>query len=82
MTSADEQWVLRRPPFGSKVKSAHDMSGNMGILSALKDVYSYGPVPIHFWGDHSVIGCDFYLMNYIKGFNNSSGVSDQSEPKS
>ena len=21
-----EQWVLRRPPFGSKVKSAHDMS--------------------------------------------------------
>ena len=26
LTSADERWVLRRPPFGSKVKSAHDMS--------------------------------------------------------
>ena len=67
LTSADEQWVLRRPPFGSKVKSAHDMSREYRILSALKDVYSYGPVPIHFCGDHSVIGCDFYLMNYIQG---------------
>lgn len=26
LNSGDEQWVLRRPPFGSKVKSAHDMS--------------------------------------------------------
>ena len=67
LTSADERWVLRRPPFGSKVKSAHDMSREYRILSALKDVYSYGPVPIHFCGDHSVIGCDFYLMNYIQG---------------
>ncbi|NKB34010.1 MAG: phosphotransferase [Pseudomonadales bacterium] len=67
LSSGDEQWVLRRPPFGSKVKSAHDMSREYRILSALKDVYSYGPVPIHFCQDHSVIGCDFYLMNYIEG---------------
>ncbi|MBL6753117.1 MAG: phosphotransferase family protein, partial [Pseudomonadales bacterium] len=26
LSSGDERWVLRRPPFGSKVKSAHDMS--------------------------------------------------------
>ena len=64
---ASEKWVLRRPPFGSKVKTAHDMSREYRILSALKGVFPYGPVPIHFCDDHDVIGCDFYLMNYIRG---------------
>lgn len=63
----DNNWVLRRPPFGSKVKSAHDMSREFKILSALKDVFAFGPKPVHFCDDHSVIGCDFYLMNYIEG---------------
>lgn len=67
LSSGDESWVLRRPPFGSKVKSAHDMSREYRILSALKGVFPYGPVPIHFCDDHDVIGCDFYLMNYIRG---------------
>jgi aminoglycoside phosphotransferase (APT) family kinase protein len=63
----DNRWVLRRPPFGSKVKSAHDMSREFRILSALKDVFPYGPRPVHFCDDQSVIGCDFYVMNYIQG---------------
>jgi len=67
LSSGDESWVLRRPPFGSKVKSAHDMSREYRILSALKGVFSYGPVLIHFCDDPDVIGCDFYLMNYIRG---------------
>lgn len=67
LESGSDTWVLRRPPFGSKVKSAHDMSREYRVLSALKDVFPYGPVPIHFCDDHSVIGCDFYLMNYIQG---------------
>ena len=67
LTDGDESWVLRRPPFGSKVKSDHDMSREYRILSAIKDVYPYGPAPLHFCDDHSVVGCDFYLMNYIEG---------------
>lgn len=67
LSSTNERWVLRRPPHGSTVKSAHDMSREFRILSALKNVFSYGPVPIHFCDDHSVIGCDFYLMTYIEG---------------
>ena len=62
-----DEWVLRRPPFGSKVKSAHDMSREYRILDALKGTYKYGPAPVHFCTDHKVLGCDFYLMNYIKG---------------
>jgi aminoglycoside phosphotransferase (APT) family kinase protein len=67
LNSGNEQWVLRRPPFGSKVESAHDMSREYRILDALKGVYDYGPEPIHFCDDHEVLGCDFYLMTYIEG---------------
>ena len=62
-----EQWVLRRPPFGSKVKSAHDMSREFKILDALKGIYPFGPEPIHFCDNHEILGCDFYLMHYVKG---------------
>ena len=34
----EREVVLRRPPFGVKVKSAHDMKREYDILSALKDV--------------------------------------------
>ena len=67
LTSGEDSWVLRRPPFGSTVKSAHDMSREYKILSALQKVYPYGPVPVHFCDDHEVLGCDFYLMTYIEG---------------
>lgn len=67
LSSGTDQWVLRRPPFGSKVKSAHDMSREYKILSALEKVFSYGPVPVHFCEDQEVMGCDFYLMTYIEG---------------
>lgn len=67
LSSGDEKWVLRRPPFGSTVKSAHDMSREYKILSALQKVFPYGPTPIHFCEDHEILGCDFYLMTYIEG---------------
>lgn len=67
LSSGAEKWVLRRPPFGSQVKSAHDMSREFRILSALKDSFPYGPVPVHFCDDHEVLGCDFYLMTCIEG---------------
>lgn len=67
LSSGQDRWVLRRPPFGSKVKSAHDMSREFKILSALQKVFPYGPVPVHFCEDHDVLGCDFYLMSYIEG---------------
>jgi aminoglycoside phosphotransferase (APT) family kinase protein len=35
--------VLRRPPFGSKVKSAHDMSREFRVLSKLHSVYPPAP---------------------------------------
>lgn len=67
LSTDSEKWVLRRPPFGSKVKSAHDMGREFKILTALGGVYPYAPTPIHFCQDHAVLGCDFYLMSCIEG---------------
>ncbi len=67
LTDGEQEWVLRRPPFGSTVKSAHDMGREFRILSALKGVFPYAPEPLHFCDDHEVMGCDFYLMEYIRG---------------
>jgi aminoglycoside phosphotransferase (APT) family kinase protein len=67
LTVGQDQYVLRRPPFGSKVKSAHDMGREFRILSALEQVYPYAPRPLHFCTDQDVLGCDFYLMSCIDG---------------
>jgi aminoglycoside phosphotransferase (APT) family kinase protein len=63
----EQQWVLRRPPFGSQVKSAHDMGREYRVLEGLHQVFPYAPKPEVFCQDHSILGCDFYLMKYIKG---------------
>src|ERR1700730_19466014 len=59
--------VLRRPPFGSKVKSAHDMSREFRVLSKLRSVYAPAPEGLLYCDDDSVLGTPFYLMQPIRG---------------
>jgi len=59
--------VLRRPPFGSKVKSAHDMGREFRVLSKLHAVYPPAPKVLVYCDDISVLGVPFYLMEPIRG---------------
>ena len=59
--------VLRRPPFGSKVKSAHDMNREFRVLSKLHSVYAPAPEVLLYCDDESIIGAPFYVMNPIRG---------------
>lgn len=63
----DEEYVLRRPPFGNQVKSAHDMSREFNVLSRLSAVYAPAPKPLVYCADESVIGSEFYLMERRRG---------------
>lgn len=63
----DREMVLRRPPFGSKVKSAHDMSREFRVLSKLHGVYPQAPEVLLFGDDTSILGAPFYLMAPIHG---------------
>jgi aminoglycoside phosphotransferase (APT) family kinase protein len=59
--------VLRRPPFGSKVKTAHDMSREFRVLSKLHAHYPPAPRVLLFSDDSSILGAPFYLMEPIHG---------------
>jgi aminoglycoside phosphotransferase (APT) family kinase protein len=59
--------VLRRPPFGSRVKSAHDMAREFRVLSKILAVYPLAPKAILYCDDLSILGAPFYLMEPIQG---------------
>ncbi len=61
------EYVLRRPPFGNQVKSAHDMSREFNVLEKLSEVYKPAPKPLIYCNDEAIIGSEFYLMECRKG---------------
>jgi aminoglycoside phosphotransferase (APT) family kinase protein len=63
----DHDYVLRRPPFGSKVKSAHDMGREYNVLSHLSAVYDRAPRPYAYEPTGEVLGAPFYLMERRRG---------------
>src|SRR5260221_3570256 len=67
LSLGSKELVLRRPPFGSKVKSAHDMSRESRVLSTLHSVYPPAAEVLLYCDDESVIGAPFYVMKPIHG---------------
>src|SRR5205814_3562315 len=61
------EFVLRRPPFGNQVQTAHDMSREFRVLSKLSAVYPPAPRPYLFCDDVNVIGAPFYVMERRRG---------------
>src|SRR5436853_464489 len=51
-----DEYVLRRPPFGNQVKSAHDMGREYNVLSKLSRVYELAPRPVLYCTDDSILG--------------------------
>jgi aminoglycoside phosphotransferase (APT) family kinase protein len=60
--------VLRRPPLGHVLPTAHDMGREHRVLSALSASGSVPvPRPLAFCADEDVIGAPFYVMEYVEG---------------
>ena len=59
--------VLRRPPLGHVLPTAHDMTREYRVLSALHGTAIPVPAPVAFCPDSDVIGAPFYLMEYVDG---------------
>ena len=62
-----KELVLRRPPFGSKVRSAHDMGREYRVLSKLHPAYRVAPKVLLYCDDLSILNAPFYLMEPIRG---------------
>jgi aminoglycoside phosphotransferase (APT) family kinase protein len=59
--------VLRRPPLGHVLPTAHDMSREYRVLSALAGTAVPVPQPLASCQDPEIIGAPFYLMRYVEG---------------
>jgi aminoglycoside phosphotransferase (APT) family kinase protein len=61
------RWVLRRPPLGQVLATAHDMSREHRILSALGPTDVPVPPVIGLCEDDEVNGAPFYVMEFVDG---------------
>ncbi len=75
--SGPREMILRRPPFGKKAKTAHDMSREYRILKALNPVFPYAPHPLVYSEDEAVMGSPFYLMERINGIILRKNLPDE-----
>jgi aminoglycoside phosphotransferase (APT) family kinase protein len=67
LQGAEREYILRRPPFGAAIKTAHDMGREFKVLSLLRDHYSKVPAPLAYCEDAEVIGTPFYIMERLRG---------------
>lgn len=63
----DRELVLRRPPFGNTVKTAHDMGREVRMLTRLQPHYDKAPRVVASTEDASILGAPFYLMERMRG---------------
>ena len=67
LDTADGRWILRRPPLGTKLGSAHDMGREHRILTGLEGSDVPAPAPLALCSDESVTGAEFYVMELVDG---------------
>ena len=65
--SAGHRWVLRRPPTGQVLATAHDMEREHRIISALAPTDVPVPPTVGLCTDPEVNGAPFYVMDFVDG---------------
>jgi aminoglycoside phosphotransferase (APT) family kinase protein len=61
------RWVVRRPPLGHVLPTAHDMRREHTVISALASTSVPVPPTVLLCDDASVLGAPFYVMDYVEG---------------
>jgi aminoglycoside phosphotransferase (APT) family kinase protein len=63
----EHEWILRRPPLGHVLPTAHDMAREYRVLRALRDTDVPVPRAIALCEDDAVNGAPFYVMDKVDG---------------
>ncbi|MEV5008828.1 phosphotransferase family protein [Streptomyces sp. NPDC093064] len=61
------QWVVRRPPLGHVLATAHDMGREHRVISALHPTGVPVPRTVLLCEDEDVLGAPFYVMEFVEG---------------
>ena len=60
-------WVVRRPPLGHVLATAHDMGREYQVITALRDTDVPVPLTYALCADPDVLGAPFYVMENVDG---------------
>jgi aminoglycoside phosphotransferase (APT) family kinase protein len=61
------EWVLRRPPLGSRQSGAHDMGREFRVMDSLCETAVPVPRMLHFCADPRIIGAPFLIAEFVRG---------------
>ncbi|WP_306319313.1 MULTISPECIES: phosphotransferase family protein [unclassified Streptomyces] len=61
------KWVVRRPPLGHVLATAHDMKREHRVIAGLHPTNVPVPEPVLLCEDEDVIGAPFYVMEFVEG---------------
>ncbi|MEV7423226.1 phosphotransferase family protein [Streptomyces sp. NPDC091212] len=67
VTDGTGHWVVRRPPLGHVLATAHDMRREYRVIAALHPTAVPVPEALLLCEDESVLGAPFYVMEYVAG---------------
>ncbi|WP_432155673.1 MULTISPECIES: phosphotransferase family protein [unclassified Streptomyces] len=67
VTDGTSRWVVRRPPLGHVLATAHDMRREHRVISALHRTDVPVPAPVLLCEDEEVLGAPFYVMEFVEG---------------
>ncbi|GAA1885432.1 phosphotransferase family protein [Streptomyces durmitorensis] len=67
VTDGATRWVVRRPPLGHVLATAHDMKREHRVISALHGTDVPVPEPLLLCEDDAVLGAPFYVMEFVDG---------------
>ncbi|HLZ73188.1 MAG TPA: phosphotransferase family protein [Dehalococcoidia bacterium] len=72
-----QRWVMRRPPRGPLLPSAHDVGREYRVLAGLHGTAARVPRPLVLCEDVEVIGAPFYVMERVDGIVIREQLPDQ-----
>lgn len=67
VTQGDRELVIRRPPLGHVMPTAHDMGREFTVLNGVTRGGFPAPEPLAYCDDAAVIGAKFLVMEYVPG---------------
>jgi aminoglycoside phosphotransferase (APT) family kinase protein len=67
VTDGTRSWVVRRPPLGHVLATAHDMAREFTVISGLHGTAVPVPEPLLLCADETVLGAPFYVMEHVAG---------------
>jgi aminoglycoside phosphotransferase (APT) family kinase protein len=75
VTDGSRDWVVRRPPLGHVLATAHDMGREFRVISALAPSDVPVPPAVVYVEDANIIGAPFYVMDFVPGSSYRSAAN-------